>query len=210
MIKTVSVLEATAALILLDGHFAPSVASGRLFRLVPSLVTGTLGALEIVPALCCDSEALARARLSSKEPWFLVGVACRDHIPGAGTPTALGWSSSLGLPGEQTMCGKTEGALESCWPSPFHCRAQGFHGTRGPFCGRLTTLWSQALGRLLTKRLDSLSGEGTLLTTQGGAESGGGSRGFPDHPSVPSGCSVVTGVGFFPGGSAANRLYDYR
>lgn len=204
-------MEDTAALILLDGHFAPSVASGRLFKLVPSLVTGTLGALEIVPALCCDSEALARARLSSKEPWFLVvGVACRDHIPGAGAPTALGWSLSLGLPREQTMRGKTEGALESCWPSPFHCRAQGFHGIPGPCCSRLTTLRSQVLRRLLTKPLDSLSGQGTLLTTQGGAESGGGGRGFPDHPSVTSGCSIVTGVGFFPGGSATNRLYDYR
>lgn len=118
MIKTVSVLEATAALILLDSRFAPSVASGCLLRLVPSLVTGTQGALEIVPALCCDSEALARACLSSKEPWFLVGVASRDHIPGAGAPTALGWSSSLGLP----------------W---------GFPGNR-PCVGRLKVPWSHA------------------------------------------------------------------
>lgn len=140
--------------------------------------------------------------------WWEWLVETTFQVPGR--PLLWGGHCLWGFPGNRPCVGR-QGALESCWPSPFHCRAQGFHGIPGPCCSRLTTLRSQVLRRLLTKPLDSsLSGQGTLLTTQGGAESGGGSRGFPDHPSVTSGCSIVTGVGFFPGGSATNRLYDYR
>lgn len=84
-------LAGAAAPILPGGQSAPPVASGRSFKLVPSLVTVTLGASESDPALCCDSEAPAAACLSSGEPWFLVvGMARGDHVPGAGGAHCFG------------------------------------------------------------------------------------------------------------------------
>lgn len=132
------------------------------------------------PALCCDSEARLLRPAFPRGAGFLWWewlVETMFPVPGN---LLLGWSSSLGLQRETDSVERLKVAWAAlALPIPI-AQGPGLHWETGPFCGCASPC---------------AEGQGLSLPSRCAANSGAGAAGF-DWPSVLSGLSVVSEVGF--------------